>query len=36
MSGITGISSPTGKPYSGKPSKPPSSGITGVSGPTGK
>ena len=33
MSGITGISSPTG---SGKPSKPPSSGITGVSGPTGK
>jgi hypothetical protein len=36
MSGITGISSPTGKPYNGKPSKPPSSGITGVSGPTGK
>jgi len=33
MSGITGISSPTGKPYNDKPSKPPSSGITGVSGP---
>ena len=30
MSGITGISSPTGKPYTVKPSKPNSSGITGV------